>query len=76
MILTVLYYTILDYNNLIFWTQRSNLNLPEPHSHIVLIDFSMRQHLNKSKIHRQTNSQTHKQTLSFVCLCMPLYDFV
>ena len=40
--------------------------------------FQMRQHLNKSKIHRQTNRQTHRHLAlnAFVCLCMTLYDYV
>ena len=36
----------------------------------------MRQHLNKSKIHKQTHRLTDSQTLSFVWLCMALYDCV
>ena len=33
----------------------------------------MRQHLNKSKFHKQTDRQA---LFDFVCLCMPMYDYV
>ena len=42
----------------------------------------MRQHLNKCKIHRQTDKQTDRQThrhlavLSLVKLCMALHSFI
>ena len=36
----------------------------------------MRQHLNKCKIHRQTNKQTNSHILSFVRLCVTLYACV
>ena len=44
--------------------------------YIIQEPFYMCHNLNKCKFHKQTNWESDKVTLSFVGLCMPLYDFV
>ena len=43
---------------------------------IEIYSFQMRQHLNKLEFHSLTHSQIDRHTLSFVNLCMTLYNFV